>query len=82
MNVGQILETHSAGRGGSRQEDGRHAGRRPRGLDGADKKQLKEIYGDKAYKAEIATSRGQTIELARNLSKGVPFASPVFERCA
>ena len=44
------------------------------------RKQLREIYGEKAYKADIADlDDEQTIELARNLSKGVPFASPVFD---
>jgi DNA-directed RNA polymerase subunit beta len=44
------------------------------------KKQLREIYGEKAFKADIADlGDEQTIELARNLRKGVPFASPVFD---
>jgi DNA-directed RNA polymerase subunit beta len=81
MNVGQILETHlgwaAAGLGkkigdmltGAREATATQV-----------KKQLREIYGEKAYKAEIADlDEDQTIELARNLSKGVPFASPVFD---
>jgi DNA-directed RNA polymerase subunit beta len=44
------------------------------------RKQLREVYGEKAYKAEIADLDDErTIELARNLSTGVPFASPVFD---
>src|SRR5471032_2615642 len=81
MNVGQILETHlgwaAAGLGkkigdmlaGAREASTAHI-----------KKHLREIYGEKAYKAEIADlDEEQTIELARNLSKGAPFASPVFD---
>ena len=69
------------GRGGSRQEDRRHGQRRPRGVGRRrSRKQLREIYGEKAYKAEIADLDDErTVELARNLSKGVPFASPVFD---
>jgi DNA-directed RNA polymerase subunit beta len=44
------------------------------------KKQLREIYGEKSYKNDIVDLEDeQIIELARNLSKGVPFASPVFD---
>ena len=44
------------------------------------RKQLREVYGEKAYKAEIADLDDEhTIELARNLGTGVPFASPVFD---
>ncbi|MFO1118673.1 MAG: DNA-directed RNA polymerase subunit beta, partial [Rhodospirillales bacterium] len=44
------------------------------------RKHLRDIYGEKAYKAEIADLDDErTIELARNLSRGVPFASPVFD---
>jgi DNA-directed RNA polymerase subunit beta len=81
MNVGQILETHlgwaAAGLGkkiGKMLEDAREVSV------SQIKKQLREIYSEKAYKADIADlSDEQTIELARNLSKGVPFASPVFD---
>jgi DNA-directed RNA polymerase subunit beta len=81
MNVGQILETHlgwaAPGLGrkiGEMLEDAREVSA------AQIKKQLKEIYGEKAFKADIADlGDEQTIELARNLSKGVPFASPVFD---
>ena len=44
------------------------------------RKTLREIYGEKSFKADIADlDDEQTLELARNLSKGVPFASPVFD---
>ena len=72
MNVGQILETHL---GWAAAGLGKKIGDM---LDGAReasvaqiKKQLREIYGEKAYKAEIADlDDEQTIELARNLSEG------------
>jgi DNA-directed RNA polymerase subunit beta len=81
MNVGQILETHlgwaASGLGrkiGKMLEDAREVSV------AQIKKQLREIYGEKAFKADIADlGDEQTIELARNLSKGVPFASPVFD---
>ena len=81
MNVGQILETHL---GWAAAGLGKKIGEM---LDGAReataaqvKKHLREIYGEKAFKAEIADLDDEaTIELARNLSKGVPFASPVFD---
>jgi len=80
MNVARFSKPTWLGRGGSRQEDRRHAGGAREASTAQIKKQLKEIYGDKAYKAEIADlDEEQTIELARNLSKGVPFASPVFD---
>jgi len=81
MNVGQILETHlgwaASGLGkkiGKMLEDAREISVTQI------KKQLREIYGEKSFKADIAgLDDEQTIELARNLSKGVPFASPVFD---
>ncbi|MBN9091594.1 MAG: DNA-directed RNA polymerase subunit beta [Reyranella sp.] len=81
MNVGQILETHlgwAAAGLGKRIGEMVTAGREASAAQ--IKKQLREIYGEKAYKAEIADlDDDATIELARNLSKGVPFASPVFD---
>jgi DNA-directed RNA polymerase subunit beta len=81
MNVGQILETHlgwaAAGLGkkiGDMLVSAREASA------AQIKKQLREIYGEKSYKNDIADlDDEQTLELARNLSKGVPFASPVFD---
>ncbi len=81
MNVGQILETHlgwaASGLGkkiGKMLEDAREVSVAQL------KKQLREIYGEKSFKNDIADlSDEQTIELACNLSKGVPFASPVFD---
>src|SRR5437764_1068024 len=81
MNVGQILETHLgwASHGLGLRIGDMLAGAREATATQI-KKQLREVYGDKAYKAEIADlDEEQTIELARNLAKGVPFASPVFD---
>ena len=81
MNVGQILETHL---GWAAAGLGKRIGEMVNGAREASvaqvKKQLREIYGEKAYKADIADLDDErTVELARNLSKGVPFASPVFD---
>ncbi len=81
MNVGQILETHL---GWAAAGLGKRIGEMVNGAREASvaqvKKHLREVYGEKAYKAEIQDlDDEQTIELARNLSRGVPFASPVFD---
>ena len=81
MNVGQILETHlgwaAAGLGkriGEMLASAREA------TAAQIKKHLRELYGEKAYKNEIADLDDEaTLELARNLAKGVPFATPVFD---
>ncbi len=79
MNIGQIFETHlgwaSAG-----------LGRQIKGLledwtqNGGQKKalieRLTEIYG---ADTPLPQDEDELIELARNLSKGVPFATPVFD---
>src|SRR5204863_2766382 len=81
MNVGQILETHLgwAAAGLGKKIGDMLAGAREASA-AQIKKQLREVYGEKAYKAEIADlDEEQTLELARNLAKGVPFASPVFD---
>jgi DNA-directed RNA polymerase subunit beta len=83
MNVGQILETHlgwaSAGLG--RQiEDMLHLVRENQKKVDDLKKVLKKIYGDKEYKANIVDmSDDQIFELSRNLTPGVPMATPVFD---
>jgi DNA-directed RNA polymerase subunit beta len=88
MNVGQILETHLgwASRGFGQQittalEDWRMAnpdpvaGTPPEAVRDA----LLHAYGDE-YADEIkARSTDEVIELASNLSVGVPFATPVFD---
>jgi DNA-directed RNA polymerase subunit beta len=84
MNVGQILETHlgwaCAGLGrqiGEMLDEMRHAGK----SDAKDlRAKMQDIYGDKAYKADIAPlSDDEVVEMARNLRPGVPIATPVFD---
>jgi DNA-directed RNA polymerase subunit beta len=77
MNVGQILETHlgwaCAGIGrqvrNALESFERDGDRKP--LD----TKLKEIYG----KEELPKTTEELSELARNISKGVPIATPVFD---
>jgi DNA-directed RNA polymerase subunit beta len=78
MNVGQIFETHlgwaSAGLG--RQvaellESWQNGGQRKALID-----YLKDAYGEGV---ELPESDEDLLELARNLSKGIPFATPVFD---
>ncbi len=88
MNVGQIFETHLgwAARGLGRQiaealEGWREANPDATGgqMPEAVKDRLKTIYGEQ-YHVEIdARSASQIIELAENLSGGVPMATPVFD---
>jgi len=83
MNVGQILETHlgwaSAGLG-------RQIGQLVEKIDQKKstveklRTRLSEVYGQKNYKADIADmTDDEVVELSRNLSAGVPMASPVFD---
>ncbi|MBL8674103.1 MAG: DNA-directed RNA polymerase subunit beta, partial [Rhodospirillales bacterium] len=83
MNVGQILETHL---GWASSGLGRKIGRivdqaRSGAAKTADvRRTLKEVYGDKAYKADVAElSDDQVMTLGANLRGGVPFGSPVFD---
>ena len=78
MNVGQIFETHlgwaAAGLGkqiAALLEAWQHGGQKKALIS-----RMKEIYGDDQ---ELPDDEGELIELARNLSKGVPFATPVFD---
>ncbi len=82
MNVGQILETHlgwaCASLGAQVRDilDAVAASGDARKL----RSKLKDIYGAKAYKGEIAPLEdSEVIELARNLSNGIPIATPVFD---
>jgi DNA-directed RNA polymerase subunit beta len=82
MNVGQILETHlgwaAAGLGRQVAEilEKIERGGRITEL----KRRLKEVYGDKSYKADVADLSDQEfLELGRNLRLGIPFATPVFD---
>jgi DNA-directed RNA polymerase subunit beta len=83
MNVGQILETHlgwaSAGLGRQIEEMLSKVRESQKKVDDL-KKHLKKIYGEKDYKASIAgLSDEEVIELAGNLTPGVPMATPVFD---
>ncbi len=78
MNVGQIFETHLgwACAGLGRQvarllEDWQAGGQRE-----ALTQRLREIYGPDE---ELPTTDEELIELSRNISKGVPIATPVFD---
>ena len=83
MNVGQILETHlgwACARIGEQigqlvDEYQRTGNARQELLD-----MLHEVYGDRVYADDIAQMTDvQLIELAGNLKKGVPIATPVFD---
>jgi len=83
MNVGQILETHL---GWACATLGKQVGelveeyRRTGQMRDALTTRLHEIYGDEIYNSQIADlSNEQLIELAENLKKGIPIATPVFD---
>jgi DNA-directed RNA polymerase subunit beta len=81
MNVGQILETHLgwAAAGLGKKIADMVNGARDASIAQV-RKTLREVYGEKSYKADISElDDDQVLELARNLSRGVPFASPVFD---
>ena len=82
MNVGQILETHL---GWACDGLGRQIGeildqvRRQGGTEPLRKK-LKQAYGERAFKEEIADMNDdELLELGENLREGIPVASPVFD---
>jgi DNA-directed RNA polymerase subunit beta len=90
MNVGQILETHLgwAANGLGQQIAAvadKYYSQMRRKADGTDalanlRDKLKDVYGEKIFEETIADlSDGQILELAGNLKKGVPFATPVFD---
>ena len=82
MNVGQILETHL---GWAVAGLGRQIGEaleiyQRQGKSAELKKTLKDIYGEKTFRAEIAQlSDEELAELAANERDGVPIATPVFD---
>jgi DNA-directed RNA polymerase subunit beta len=79
MNVGQILETHL---GWAAKGLGLKIGEMLRGQESVAKlrKYLDKIYNSTGKKEDIASfTDGEVIELATNLTKGVPFATPVFD---
>ncbi|MCR5875351.1 DNA-directed RNA polymerase subunit beta [Phenylobacterium sp. J426] len=78
MNVGQIFETHlgwaAAGLGKQVQrllEDWQHGGQKQALIE-----HLSDVYGPEE---ELPETEEELVELARNLSKGIPFATPVFD---
>jgi len=78
MNIGQIFETHLgwAAAGLGRQiagllDDWQHGGQKKALVE-----RLTDIYGKET---PLPEDEADLIELARNLSKGVPFATPVFD---
>ncbi|HEV2594683.1 MAG TPA: DNA-directed RNA polymerase subunit beta [Sphingomicrobium sp.] len=87
MNVGQIFETHLgwASRGLGRQIQEMLEGMHERGKEfaGQDIKdirtKLKDVYGDNYVKDIDARDDDQLLELASNLTAGVPMGTPVFD---
>jgi DNA-directed RNA polymerase subunit beta len=87
MNVGQIFETHLgwASRGLGRQIQEMLDGIHERGKDvaGKDAKalraKLKDVYGDSYAKDIDARDDDGVLELASNLTAGVPMGTPVFD---
>jgi DNA-directed RNA polymerase subunit beta len=79
MNVGQILETHlGLGREGPRPAHRRDAARP--GPAAKLRKFLEKIYNSAGKPEDLAElSDDDVIELCRNLERGVPFATPVFD---
>jgi len=78
MNVGQIFETHlgwaAAGLGKQVQrllEDWQNGGQKQALIE-----HLRDVYGKDE---ELPETEEELVELARNLSKGIPFATPVFD---
>ncbi|MDF1794613.1 MAG: DNA-directed RNA polymerase subunit beta, partial [Thalassobaculaceae bacterium] len=82
MNVGQILETHlgwaAAGLGRQIREMLENMGKDTRAGDLRDK--LKDIYSDEEYSQKIDPLQdSEIVEMSRNLRRGVPMATPVFD---
>ncbi|HJV44014.1 DNA-directed RNA polymerase subunit beta [Caulobacter sp.] len=78
MNVGQIFETHlgwACANLGKQitnlLEDWQHGGQKQALID-----RLRDVYGPDE---ELPESEEELVELARNLGKGVPIATPVFD---
>ncbi len=83
MNVGQILETHL---GWAARELGKQLNEMceqyKRGEKTAEElnAKLKEIYGEKQFKNEIAPlNEAERLEMISNLKNGIPMATPVFD---
>ncbi len=82
MNVGQILETHMgwAARGlGLRIDDALQEYRRSGDLTPV-REAMRHGYGDDVYEEGIAgLEEDQLVEVAQNVTRGVPIATPVFD---
>ncbi len=79
MNVGQVLETHL---GWAARGLGKKINRMIQAKAATDeiRKFLDEIYNSSGKPEQLETlSDGEVLELAKNLSKGVPMATPVFD---
>ncbi|MEI6161959.1 MAG: DNA-directed RNA polymerase subunit beta, partial [Roseococcus sp.] len=83
MNIGQILETHL---GWACANIGREVGqlvddfRRSSAVRDELLDKLKDVYGDEIFERDILPmSEEQLMELADNLKKGIPIATPVFD---
>jgi DNA-directed RNA polymerase subunit beta len=82
MNVGQILETHLgwAAAGIGKQIREAISAYEQGGKVEAVRTKLLEVYGEPENQTEItAMTSDEVLELAGNLKKGVPFATPVFD---
>ena len=83
MNVGQILETHlgwAAKELGAQLNEMCEQYKRGEKTIAELNNRLKEIYGEKQYKREIATlNEDEKLEMISNLKNGVPMATPVFD---
>jgi len=83
MNVGQILETHL---GWACHSLGRQINdlleniSRGKGKVDSLRERLKDVYGDSTYKREVSDlDDDDMLELANNLTNGMPVATPVFD---
>jgi DNA-directed RNA polymerase subunit beta len=82
MNVGQILETHLgwASHGIGRQIGDMLAKTQKGGKVEELRKTLRNVYGKQEYDERVAPlDENQLLELAGNLRRGVPMATPVFD---
>ncbi len=81
MNVGQILETHLGWASAKLGEQIGDIIDEQRDVDLKKlRAKLKDVYGEKDYKANVATlDDDEVVEMANNLRPGVPMATPVFD---
>ena len=82
MNVGQILETHLGWASANLGKQVRELLEKVQAKGNTTdlRKKLGELYHDKVDQKEIKSmDDGAIVELAGNLSKGIPFATPVFD---